>query len=221
MPTMLETMPCGHQPSRKSGDRSGFTLIEMIIVVMIIAALAALSYTVFMQVIRRGEEQRTRMTVDAVVVGIEGYALQAPSPVVELTTGAIRRWWDLDFEIQQTPDQNRTQVITMSTSSDALIIDGNPAMAEAGTDLAQFAPSWYRGFAYMTGMPADMVNDKGEVIDAWGQPLRIAYDDQLFGSTGYGVWSTGRDTLSDPFGEYSDRANDDIRSWTRGGVEDE
>ncbi len=48
------------------------------------------------------------------------------------------------------------------------------------------------------------------ILDAWGQPLRIDFTADQYGSPGFGIWSTGPDR-SDQNGQ-----GDDLASWSLG-----
>jgi len=65
----------------------------------------------------------------------------------------------------------------------------------------------YRGFYDMCQPSIDkhFINSKHQPIDAWKQPLRIAFAANTYGSTWFGVWSAGPDLI--------DSTTDDIQSW--------
>ncbi len=204
------------RPSSKP-QLAGFTLIELLVVMSVIAALAGLSFAVYTGVFKKSEDQKTRMAVDAVVAAIESHSTTA-SPLVRLQNDTPRYWWDIDFEPGETPAANKADVLNKAQQINQLIIDGDPEFATPGTTLADtsLVPDGYRGLGIMLGLPPEFLNERGEVVDAWGQPLHIAYDTELFGATGYGVWSVGEDGISDPFNENSGDQDDDICSWHDG-----
>jgi prepilin-type N-terminal cleavage/methylation domain-containing protein len=65
----------------------------------------------------------------------------------------------------------------------------------------------YRGFYDMCQPSIDkrFINSKHQPIDAWKQPLRIAYAANTYGSAWFGVWSAGPDLTDD--------TADDIQGW--------
>lgn len=197
--------------------QAGFTLIELLVVMSVIAALAGLSFAVYTGVFKKSEDQKTRMAVDAVVAAIETHRTGAP-PLVRLQDDTPRYWWDIDFEPGKTSAANKADVLNKAQQINQLLIDGDPDFATPGTTLADptLVPEDYRGLGNMLRLPSEYLNDRGEVVDAWGQPLHIAYDNELFSTTGYGVWSVGEDGISDPFNEASGDQDDDICSWQIG-----
>ena len=68
--------------------------------------------------------------------------------------------------------------------------------------------SGYRGFYDMAQPAIDkkFINKKHQPIDAWKQPLRIAFAANTYGAGWFGVWSAGPDLTDD--------TPDDIQSWT-------
>jgi type II secretory pathway pseudopilin PulG len=91
------------------------------------------------------------------------------------------------------------------------------------TDLIQ---TGYSGF-YDMCQPAiakKFVNRRHQIIDAWGQPLRIAYAAKTYGASAFGVWSAGPNMVDaqdtdatgsplDVFPNGSKGPSDDITSW--------
>jgi hypothetical protein len=83
----------------------------------------------------------------------------------------------------------------------------------------QVLNSGYRGFLEMTGgasIKKTFINKRGQVVDAWGRPLRIAFAAKVYGTQAFGVWSAGLDKKDDLDSRPS---SDDLRSWKTQGSE--
>lgn len=78
--------------------------------------------------------------------------------------------------------------------------------------------SGYRGFINMAQpqIKKTFINKRGQVVDAWGRPLRIAFAAKVYGTQAFGIWSAGLDKKDDVVGRRSD---DDLRSWKTQGAE--
>lgn len=172
--------------------RRGFTLIEMMVVVGIIVLLMAMLLPVGRMMLNRGAKDRTRALVIGIAAAIETYPRQHWSVSTEDPpgSGTLRQvtypfLWDLNQEQPQ------------GRPGDGLI-DGDPAtVADAEHDGPFWQPlidSGYRGFTAMVKpdlRDSDAVNTIGQPVDAWGQPLRIAFDPNAHGARRYLVWSIG------------------------------
>lgn len=78
--------------------------------------------------------------------------------------------------------------------------------------------SGYRGFINMAQpqIKKTFINKRGQVVDAWARPLRIAFAGKVYGTQAFGVWSAGLDKMDD----LETRASkDDLRSWKTQGAE--
>ncbi len=86
--------------------------------------------------------------------------------------------------------------------------------------------SGYSGFYDMCqpSIAKKFVNKRHQIIDAWGQPLRIAYAAKTYGASSFGVWSAGpnmvdaqdADSTGAPLDVFPNGAkgpSDDITSW--------
>ena len=80
--------------------------------------------------------------------------------------------------------------------------------------------SGYTGFVNMVSpsVKKSFINKKGQIVDAWQRPLRIAFAAKVFGTQSFAVWSAGYDgkdnILSTTFQDDTTRPNsDDLRSW--------
>ena len=184
--------------------RAAFTLIEMIVVILIITALAGISYPVFTSLLSENEIDKTRFIVQSVTSAISSY--DNKTFLLQPTNAVARRANRFDID-------------------DNAILDGDP---DKDTDLGTLLDGQaYEGFLEATGLPidAEYIDDKGQVTDTWGFPLiidfngyTISYDGgettsidssdpkpEKYGTTGFGVFSIG------PDGEAN--TDDDICSW--------
>ena len=80
--------------------------------------------------------------------------------------------------------------------------------------------SGYRGFINMAQpqIKKSFINKRGQVVDAWGRPLRIAFAAKIYGTQSFGIWSAGLDKKDD-LGT-SRPSTDDLRSWRTQGAAD-
>ncbi|MBA3683692.1 MAG: type II secretion system protein [Planctomycetes bacterium] len=177
---------------------SGFTLIEMLIVLGVIAALIGMAIPLASYTRDRANSSATESLVRALATAISGHQAKVLSIDEVLPGGAHRlrtlQLWDVN--------------------GDGLV-DGDPqaenaVLAPSAQYPAPIISSGYRG-AMRTLNPAvprrllDTATDRP--IDAWKRPLRIGFAAGVYRSHRFGVWSAGRDgvdTTSD---------GDDIRSW--------
>lgn len=183
-------------------SQDGFTLIELIIVIGVIVTLMGLAMGVYLKTVRDSEISRTRMLIDTLITQIEGY-----DKFATLSDGTVGRLWSIG---QDPADSTDAVVASAVTDAGRLQMDGDPQHPSAPSRLRTLAPTWYRGPARMFRLPDRFVDGSGRLIDAWGNPLHLVYNETRFPDLGYGIWSAGRDEISDPFTETSD----DIRSWT-------
>jgi prepilin-type N-terminal cleavage/methylation domain-containing protein len=189
--------------------RRGFTLIEMIVVIAVIVALAGISFPVLSGVRGRADISATRTLVHAVAAAISNYANQLNSITAKAPDGHIYPAWAMG--------QDRTQTYP----NDPRWMDGDPRLYNAGdpgtTLMIARAPDWYVGFVQMTGfnVPGKSgIDSKGRIKDRWSQPLHLDWQANTYGAGGFGVWSTGRDGRTSTETTISGTTTDDISSWT-------
>ncbi|TVR14743.1 MAG: prepilin-type N-terminal cleavage/methylation domain-containing protein [Planctomycetota bacterium] len=180
----LPPMPdyCHTQPG------SAFTLIELVVVMVVITAMAAMTYGYMDYARQRSLVSGTEAIVHSVATAIVNHQ--------------ARYWqYSVDGELRNAP--------MFDVNQDG-ILDGDPQrinQAYPETYSKAIIDSDYKGFLDTVGMaiPVRHVNDLGQIIDSWQQPLRIDRHPHRYGANRVGVWSDGPDGITDSL--------DDIRSW--------
>lgn len=206
--------------------RAGFTIVELLVVIGVILALAGIGYPLAMAVKQRANVQSSRALVQAVTTAIAAYQTQRWTVTWDhdgddpdhdgVTAGGTRATpprsvtvplWDLN--------QGASPLPTGAGQMDGDgIIDGVPSTAAGDTTDGPFwselIASGYTGLAAMSNSPIPQrsIARDGRIIDAWKQPLHIEWDAKRFAPTGFGVWSTGKDKI--------DGTADDLCSWRTG-----
>lgn len=178
--------------------RSAFTLVEMLVVISVIAALAALSIPITSMVRERGRITETRATVDAMMAAIAAAGSRTVTIMVNDKLTTFRRF-DVDGDGLLDPHPEDGTIALPGTILTALVAQGYVG------PVAELKPS----------IPAARIDDTGQVIDSWGNPIRIARlskaDEPRLaklpakGADAAALWSAGPDGV--------DGTDDDIRSW--------
>lgn len=210
--------------------RAGFTLAELVVVMAVIATLAAIGVPIYHVIIKQGKIAASRNLVMLVAQQIENYGVKRwtwSDPTKKNNSGNTMLLSGNMFALKQTGQSlnGRGERIPFPT------IDGRPPPANP-SDRAKGAEydgpfinqsslinSGYTGFFDMVGAPIDQqryVNAKHQIIDAWGEPLRIVYAANVYGTRGFGIWSPGPDRVDQDMATTNPR--DDLRSWE--GVDD-
>jgi prepilin-type N-terminal cleavage/methylation domain-containing protein len=206
--------------------RAGFTLMELMIVVTIIIALAAMGFPAWSYIRKNANINATRGLVQAVALSITSYGTRywEVNWVDSLGKSKKRmcRLWDMNYASPPVPSFNDAD----PTPGDG-ILDGRPS-SDVSSSLTPDDPekydgyfwkelvrSGYTGFIGMT-LPAiskKNIDKRHRVIDPWGQPLHIAYGAEIYGPAGFGIWSLGPDKKDGVIAGV-DFSVDNICSWT-------
>jgi prepilin-type N-terminal cleavage/methylation domain-containing protein len=184
--TITQSWRCRTQQSPGTAS-AGFTLVEILVVLAIIAVLTGIALPVYGVISSNAKKQSTQQLISSTVAAMTTYS---KGTTVQATGDKIRRMWDFNGDG---------------------IIDGDPQRDPDFTNAQKtFATAaQYSGFVSMIGtaIPKRFVDTYGRPIDGWGSPLRIAFSQELYGKTGIGIWSLGKDK-TDQSGE-----GDDLVSW--------
>lgn len=169
-----------------------FTMLELLVVIGIIMVLIGLSFPLMAHMRLNADIKSTRMLVNAVHAAV----LQYGHPMVTGTDGKGYNAWTLNWNGHPNPTDGQQP------------LDGDPLLYSASDPITTIAPSFYRGFVFMTQFPVDEARLDGyhRVVDRWRQPLQIAYASETYGQDGFGIWSMGPDKTN--------YTSDDIQSWT-------
>jgi hypothetical protein len=147
-----------------------------------------------------------------------------PNPDLEGAPGETTlRFFSIDGYM---PTENTGFYNTTKNQYDSAPTDPKPNQVASPPPYdVNFSPeilnSGYRGFISMAqpSIKASFINKRGQVVDAWGRPLRIAFAARIFGTQSYGVWSAGldgKDSIKEN-DDYKDdptfKSIDDLRSW--------
>ncbi len=215
---------------RHHARQSGFTLIELLIVIAVIAALAAMGFPIWGKIRRDAEINGTKALVQAVALAITSYERKDWS-YLTLNGAAIDanprvcNLWDLngDHIIDTNPGLD-SLIWTKNTPHVAWVNNGNTITRTSPTDLdfrirtmlasatVSYASYSYAGFYDMTNINVAsrfVHKTTRQLRDAWGEPLRIAFAANTYGTVGFGIWSAGPDKVSAP----DAAVTDDITSW--------
>ncbi len=174
------------------------------VVISVIAILAAIGIPTMLAMKKRSMVNATRTLVNAVATAIASYPtrtwqVNVPQPgTPPVYVPRIGRLFDLN---------GGNSGLAMTMTGDG-ILDGDPV--KEGTFSATLVQSGYSGFIAMTQPPIAKrnVNDKRQVVDEWKGPLRIAFGADVYGPSGFGIWSIGPDKTHG--------TKDDITSWESG-----
>jgi len=246
------TNPCIRLASPSDHAKRGFTFIELVVVISIIAALAAIGFPVWGMISVRVKVNATEALVQSVATAITTYQTKTWTWVDSGMKTRTYHMFDLNhFEPNSTTPNPDLEAAPNSTALRFFSIDGympgenttfyddskDPPYVGAPTEskpnqnsapdpydvnfTKEILNSGYRGFIAMAqpSIKASFINKRGQVVDAWGIPLRIAYAARVFGTQSFGVWSAGldhKDSIKEN-DDYKDddtfKAIDDLRSW--------
>ena len=146
-------MKASLQTSPQSPRQRGFTLIEILVVVAIIAVLAGLAIPVTMSVLRKGHEASTRTMVMSVAEAVASYQTDYNKLPVSAGTGE---------EPLKTDDSTNLTSVLLGENRDNL----NPRQNKYLT--AKLASNKRGGLASSGG--------NWSLLDDWGKPLCVIMD---------------------------------------------
>ncbi len=221
--------------------RRGFTFVELVVVISVIAALAAMGFPAYKYIKRQVDIGATQSLVNAVAAAISIYPTKTWSwndtdntgkTLVDANNQPLNPrtayLWDLNksngadcpadaanpsgpklFDsIDGTmPDPTKSDgPTTTATTEPKIYRDLGPTTLPMASQYGLFF-SGYTGFYDMVqpSIAKSFVNKKHQVVDSWGQPLRIAFAANTYGASWFGVWSAGPDMKDD--------TPDDLCSW--------
>ena len=248
---------------RSDRIRRGFTFVELVVVISVIAALAAIGFPAWSMISTRVKVNATEALVASVATSITTYSTKTWTwvdsankprtyhifdlnhfkpgttneeiPDLEDTpNGSDRKWFSIDGYM---PSENSSFWDTSAGNYSSTPSEANPNQnATPPAYDVNFSldvlKSKYRGFVAMAqpSIKPSFINKRGQVVDAWKRPLRIAFAARVFGTQPFGVWSAGldgKDSIVRGTGADKDtykddpaaKAIDDLRSWggDRGG----
>jgi prepilin-type N-terminal cleavage/methylation domain-containing protein len=173
--------------------RSGFTLIELAVVMIIIAALSGIIIPVLLNTSSANDVRGAQALVDSIAAQIDDDKAVNGGLLISLKDGSLRYKWD--FNRDDLLDGYPEQVFT----TDADKADARNVNTQSGEYLG-----FYGTFG---GNYADsQINiTTGELQDPWGEVIRIQFHSSDYGPSGFGVYSLGPDQ--------ENNTDDDISSW--------
>lgn len=172
--------------------KKGFTLVELLVVIGILALLAAILMPAMNAVMRRNERMTASMEAKSVATGWKGYFNE------------YGRWLFVS---------NNT--VAFGQDARENISGGIPMNAEALRVLTFYNP---REITFLD-LDQKNLNSQGTLTDPWGNPIKVLFDVNSDGHvtmTGDSniydnviVWSMGPDGLD----QTAEQREDDLRSW--------
>ena len=235
--------------TRTGNFRGGFTLLELVIVISVIAALAAMGFPAWRMIKHRVDVSSTDTLVNSIATAITTYSTKTWTWNTGTPAAPIMRTYHmfdlnhLGFNGTTSPADNKPDLENVPKSGNLKFfsIDGYtppekdfyntgtksypttnvpPGDTYDGNFPMAVLNSGYTGFVNMASpsVKKSFINKRGQIVDAWQRPLRIAFAAKIFGTQSFGVWSAGYDgkdgILSTTFQDDTTQPNsDDLRSW--------
>lgn len=113
----------------KLKNRKGFTLIELIVVLAVLAVIMAIAVPRFLSVQKEAEIDADQATIDMIAKAAELYYVQTDSNGTGVTIDDLDDYIDDDYELKS-GDSSFTQL----TSSSAIVFDDNGHVTSVGSN---------------------------------------------------------------------------------------
>jgi type II secretory pathway pseudopilin PulG len=175
------TMSRDQSPARTRHHRAGFTAVEIMIVLGIIIALAAMSVGAYQAYMAKSRIDATKYLLQQIVLGMQAYGVQRWS--IDPITIAAGTMWGLNTTPIPSPAVTPAPV-PYGPEVDA---SGDPGL-----------PSSYTGFLRLTGttVQSRYIKSGDQIYDAWGvQRIRVIPRASLPDGVAFGVMSAGPDKI--------------------------
>ena len=173
---------------RSSSSRAGFTLVELIVTIAIIAVLAGLTIAAIGQFGAASDRRRTEATLEVLAAAVDAFEKEAGRSIVWGTTRADQPGADVHADVPHV--FSATQLLTrierspgvkelLAGLSPSLLFRYDSGDATPPAWLDQFDPQDPNGPA--AGPVARNEYNAGQwdgalaVLDAWGQPIRAVH----------------------------------------------
>lgn len=186
------------------GVSSGFTLVELVIVLAIIVAISAIGVPVYSKMQEQSRIAGTRSLLQQIVVAAEGYGVEfwtdGSTRALYRSGGDLRTMWDLVSTAGTDPGWGAGEA-GLSAYPGYGFLD---AATDPGMDAGGLAG--YTGLVAMAGVsiPSRYRNAQGQVVDAWKRRVLMAPRSALPLGTRWGAVSGG---------PAAGVTTDDLRSW--------
>lgn len=258
------------QPTSRAQSRRGFTFVELVVVISIIVALAAIGFPVWGMISTRVKVNATDALVNSVATAITNYQQKtwqwnvgtaaAPNmkmyhifdlnhfnpsstnpgpgdvlPDLEDAPNGTKRFFSIDgympppsnytggaheeqYDYNESAPPDSAYTVAPRSADPEKKFDPKPWDVNFRVEVLN---SGYRGFIDMAQpqIKKTFINKRGQVVDAWGRPLRIAYAAKIYGTQAFGVWSAGLDKKDHIDNPSPTVRGDDLRSWKTQGTE--
>lgn len=216
-------------PTRPAA-RAAFTFLELVVVISIIAALAAMGFPAWRYYKASADRNATIALVQNIATAITQYPVKTwtwdnnparpipfpnPPPVGYMPQMRTAFLWDMNNR-GNNPDcpavpNGPPKYYSLDGEPRPIGFPANPGRYDDSFDASidrQLIASGYVGFYDMVRptVANRFVKKNRQIVDAWGNPLRIAFAADTYGSSWFGLWSAGQDRRDD--------TADDICSWT-------
>lgn len=169
---------------QQTGLRRGFTIIELLAVIAIIAILSGLSFGTFLLVNRNANEKKTRVIIENVSLHLDAYVNEGEGPYPDGNGGA----------------GSTEEIVKILSGGEITDNDRKPRIPQADPE--------YTG----KGKMVQQINGKWVLVDGFGNEMLYRGPNSSSRvnnmENGYDLWSIGAD------GEEVDQSeDDDITNW--------